>query len=116
MLTPFEAALVNSQVEAGMVEILASTAFPVTLSAVNPTPPNEEIVLLDVNKNPKQMLMALSEGKPLRACRDALANSGHNWRLINGSMVFVQPWRYLGVMRALVGRKLEKSEVIVYLS
>ena len=76
MLTPFEAALVNSQVEAGMVEILASTAFPVTLSAVNPTPPNEEIVLLDVNKNPKQMLMALSEGKPLRACRDAF---GKQW-------------------------------------
>ena len=67
MLTPFEAALVNSQVEAGMVEILASTAFPVTLSAVNPTPPNEEIVL---------MLLALSEGKPLRACRDAF---GKQW-------------------------------------
>jgi hypothetical protein len=112
-----EAAVVASQCWAGAVE-RGIGAAPINdcadaLADDGPWFGDDEINLLDFNRNPKEMLDALGTGLPLNACRVAMTNDGRAWRLITGTMVFVHPWQYLSVMRALEGCELKRSQVVV---
>merc|ERR1719401_3017830 len=74
---------------------------------------SDEIVLLEFNRNPREMFEALGEALPLRSCREMLSVNGHPWQLVTGAMVFVHPWQYRDVMSALHGRRLKGSSVVV---
>jgi hypothetical protein len=73
----------------------------------------ENVYLLHLKRTPSQVVHALTEGVPLRNCREALTKAGYNWKLISGAMVFVEPWQYRPVMLALNGYELKTSHVIV---
>mmetsp|Transcript_131672 Transcript_131672/g.421255 ORF Transcript_131672/g.421255 Transcript_131672/m.421255 type:complete len:488 (-) Transcript_131672:181-1644(-) len=116
-----EAAQVNAQREVGWVERLIETAIPTGEGyedaeheeEVTGRGTAEEVLLLDFNRIPKELLLALATGLPLHGCREALGGCGHECRLINGSLVFVHPWQYADVRSALVGHELRKWHVVV---
>ena len=47
------------------------------------------------------------------ALRHERCTRRHNWKLISGTTVFVQPWQYRSAMRALNGRELKPYHVVV---
>ena len=75
--------------------------------------PCQSVFLLMFNRVPKGMLDLLAAGRMLRFCSEALEAHGHSWRLLSGAAVFVHPPQYPAVMRALVGRELLPSHVVV---
>jgi len=70
----------------------------------------ENVYLLQLKRTPSQVVHALTEGVPLRSCREALSTAGYNWKLISGAM---EPWQYRQVMLALNGYELKTSHVVV---
>jgi len=75
--------------------------------------PDERVFLLDINRPSKGMCDALDDGRPLRACRDALDVAGHPWKLLTGTRVFVHPEQYRAVMRALNGQTILSWHVVM---
>jgi hypothetical protein len=111
---PAEAALVSQQQWASSLEHRGTTPAPALDGASEAFETcSEEVVLLDFNRRPKEMNDLLAKGSPLRACREALEREGHNWKLLSSTMVFVHPSQYRDVMKALNGRSLRPSHVVV---
>merc|ERR1719382_211530 len=59
------------------------------------------------------MFDSLDNGRPLRACREALSAAGHPWQLLTGTRVFVRLEQYRAVMRALNGQSTFCWHVVV---
>mmetsp|Transcript_82483 Transcript_82483/g.156972 ORF Transcript_82483/g.156972 Transcript_82483/m.156972 type:complete len:561 (+) Transcript_82483:50-1732(+) len=92
-----EAALITAEQHVSLIEHQIGAA-----SAPEPVTSNEQekIFFVQFKRCPKELPIALSQGLPLKMCRRALEDAGHNWNLPNGDMVFVQPWQYRAVMHA----------------
>lgn len=86
--------------------------FPVQSGGCDVTP-KEGLFLLQFDRCPKALVDALSTGRPLKACRDALAVRGHNFKLIDGNMIFVHPDHFRAASGAKVpGTQKQKFFVI----
>merc|ERR1711879_561505 len=57
-----------------------------------------------LNRSPKAVREEFCMGSTMRATRKALEQAGHAWKLPEGSLVFVHPWQYQAVMKALSER------------
>lgn len=117
-MDPMEAAHVAQQQWAGFVERLAELPDSMPTNAGSDVEPaqdatDDQILLLQFNRNPSDMMTAMNEGLPLRKCREALLAEGHDWRLPSGTMVFVHPWQYRLCLHALIGKEMQPSTVIV---
>jgi len=127
VLTPFasvahiEHAAVISEVEAAEIVSVQESDFIQRNAAAAVLQTEQEqsqiatevVYLLQLSRTPRQMVRALTDGVPLQNCREVLTTAGHNWKLMSGAMVFVQPWQYRWVMRALNGHELKASHLIV---
>jgi len=98
-----EAQAIVAEQEAGLIELQLATRGQVAGSvgefAVVLT---EQVVVVQFKRCPKELLLALEQGKALQRCRQMLESAGHNWRLPNGDMIFVPPDYYRPTMLAYV--------------
>merc|ERR1711871_1090335 len=74
---------------------------------------DEAVCLLHFNRRPQEMHDKLANGQALSACRKALEDEGYNWKLSGGTTIFVHPWQYDAVMRALAGRTQSHQDIVV---
>jgi len=114
-ISPEEASLVASEIQAGMVERLVCSS-PLSAGRVCEEATaleREDIFLLEFNRMPRKVVEILSNGPQLKSCRDNLVMFDFSWKLVSGAMVFVLPEHYVEVMRALIGHELKSSHVIV---
>lgn len=98
-----EAASVTAVQEAGFIERLVVSGEPQTTTEPEAVAEEEAVYLLHMNRTSRLMTASLAEGPGLQRCREALSAEGHNFRLLSGTMVFVEPWQYRKVMHALNG-------------
>lgn len=74
----------------------------------------EEIWLLQFKSHPHEFKEALSDGIPLRACRDALAAENRPFILPESeAKIFIKPEQWEAVMSSLKGQELRPYHVIV---
>jgi len=73
----------------------------------------DKLFLCKLNRNPRSLRTALCEGRILQKCRSALETAGHDWKMITGALVFVQPHQYRAAMKALVNKDLQ-PDIIVF--
>lgn len=116
---PDPSAIVDEQLASLNLE-LQQVDNVIALSEADPgaginEPETEPIHLLEYNRHPEAFRRALSEGEPLRKCRDALEGAGRKWLLGSGAKVFVHPGQYAQVCIAIVehGISLRPFHVIV---
>jgi len=73
----------------------------------------EPIFLCKLNRQPAELRNALSEGSPLRSCRDALEAAGHPWKHFSGAFIFVHPWQFRYALQALNHVELKADHIVV---
>jgi len=71
------------------------------------------VYILKFNRNPQSMVYALEQGPSLQLCRRELESMGFAWKMKSGAYIFVHPSQYHAVTRALIGRILQKTHVVV---
>jgi len=87
--------------EAAAVVAIQETVFiERNLHALVETEPAEQVLLLQLNRTSERVVLALSNGNALNACREALHQEGYSFRLASGAMVFVQPMQYHSAISA----------------
>merc|ERR1712151_529952 len=73
---------------------------------------HDQIVVGKLNRISKALREELSHGASLRACRNALEDAGHSWRLLSGTLVFVHPWQYRAAVSALSLTELRPYHIV----
>ena len=73
----------------------------------------EPVFLCKLNRQPAHLRNALSEGSPLRSCRDALEAAGHPWKHLSGALIFVHPLQFRSTMLALNHIQLKADHIVV---
>jgi len=74
---------------------------------------DEAVFLICFNRRPQAMHDQLAHSTSLKACREDLESAGFHWKLFSGPSLFVHPWQYVSVARALPEYGLNKSDVVV---
>jgi len=74
---------------------------------------DEAVFLIRFNRRPQAMHDRLAHSAALKACREALAGEGFDWKLSSGPSLFVHPWQYMSVVRALPEFGLNNSDVAI---
>eukprot|EP00931_Biecheleriopsis_adriatica_P060872 TRINITY_DN36566_c0_g1_i1.p1 TRINITY_DN36566_c0_g1~~TRINITY_DN36566_c0_g1_i1.p1 ORF type:complete len:751 (-),score=105.40 TRINITY_DN36566_c0_g1_i1:54-2306(-) len=69
--------------------------------------------VLEFSRHPRMLRDALLNGESLKACRQALFESGFSPELASGAKMFVSPELFEPVLRAIRGRDFKSSHVLV---
>jgi hypothetical protein len=78
----------------------------------NPKENRDQVIVGKLNRVSKAVREVLSQGVSLRACRNALEEAGHPWRLLSGTLVFVHPWQYRAAISSLSLHELRPYHII----
>ena len=110
-----EAAQIVATQEVDFIQLLNSNDSGLIGNAedTSDAPPQDRVFLLNLNRNPMAAMDALHRGAPLKKYRDAFEDNGFPWQLPTGALVFVETFQYHAVTRALNGKVLRSSDVIV---
>lgn len=72
----------------------------------------EDIFKGRVNRMSKDTRQHFIEGAALRPCRDGLLAQGYEVEIQGGCLVFVHPWQYEDVLRAVANIPLTRADII----
>mmetsp|Transcript_33697 Transcript_33697/g.61463 ORF Transcript_33697/g.61463 Transcript_33697/m.61463 type:complete len:265 (-) Transcript_33697:8-802(-) len=103
----FEASMIAHEQYAGFVERNMGAASD------KEDAPENEILLLKLNRNPAALRKSLCEGAELQICRNTLERSGYSWKHESGALVFVHPQLYDETMDHLRDSKLHPDNIVV---
>jgi hypothetical protein len=111
VVNPEEASALNQQMWESAISRLA-TSGSLAMDQEMTHEIAEDIFMFKLNRNPEELMLRLGTCVTLQACRDALEQAGHAWKLPTGGMMFVHPWQVPSALQAMVGMKTTPSTIV----